>query len=134
MKRTVLAVLAAAMVTTAAACGGGSPGEPDGPGAVNATLPSEAASIIGTVTQVERSGAMTRLLVEQVPTRSAGYPIAWVEVGARTRILVRGGGQGTRAGSVADLANGARVQAWFTGPVRESYPVQADAATLLVER
>ncbi|HST60661.1 MAG TPA: DUF3221 domain-containing protein [Longimicrobium sp.] len=37
-------------------------------------------------------------------------------------------------GTAADLAVGARVQAWFTGAVRESYPVQADAGTILVER
>lgn len=131
MKRLSLAALAAAI--TLAACGGG-PGEPQQPRVLNATVPAEAASIIGEVTQVEGSGDGMRVLVEQVPTRSAGYPIAWVFVHPRTRILVRTGGGAATVGSRADLVDGARVQAWFTGAVRESYPVQADAGTLLVER
>ncbi|HEX6042170.1 hypothetical protein [Longimicrobium sp.] len=132
MKRMSMAVLAAAMMTMAA-CGGG-PGEPEQPGALNTSVPAEAASIIGTVTQVERAGGTARILVEQVPTRSAGYPIAWISVTSRTRVLVRAGGQAATAGSITDLADGAKVQAWFTGGVRESYPVQADAGTVLVER
>lgn len=131
MKR--LLSLALATVLATAACGG-APGEPDAPGPSTLALPAEAASIIGDVTQVERSGGAVRILVEQVPTRSAGYPIAWVYLGPDTRILARtAGGPPTRA-DAALLATGTRVQAWFTGLVRESYPVQADAATLLVER
>lgn len=132
MKRLALtAVLALWM--PAAACTGGAPGEPDAPGALNASVPGEAASIIGEVKQVEGRNGRPALLVEQVATRSAGYPIAWVSVGPGTRILVRGGGQ-TARGTAADLTVGAKVQAWFTGGVRESYPVQADAGTVLVER
>lgn len=131
MKRLALsAVLAVSLV--APGCTGG-PGDPDTPGALNVSVPGEAASIIGEVMQVEAGSGATRLLVEQIPTRSAGYPIAWVSVSSRTRILVRSAGQTSR-GSIADLAAGADVQAWFTGAVRESWPVQADAATLLVER
>jgi len=119
MKRLALsAVLALFLV--APGCAGG-PGDPDSPGALNVGVPGEAASIIGEV------------MVEQVPTRSAGYPIAWVSVTSRTRILVRSAGQTSR-GSIADLTTGAEVQTWFTGTVRESWPVQADAATILVER
>jgi hypothetical protein len=131
MKRMTLAAIAAAMVM--AACGG-APGEPEQPGALNAALPAEAASIIGTVTQLERSGGEARILVEQVPTRSAGYPVAWVRVTSRTRVLARTGDGPTGRGSLADLAQGGRVQAWFTGPVAESYPVQAVAGTVLIER
>ena len=116
----------------ALACTGG-PGDPDQPGALNTSLPAEAASIIGEVKQVEGAGSQPRLLVEQIATRSAGYPLAWITVPAQARILVRSGGQVAR-GSAADVAVGARVQVWFTGPVRESWPVQADAGTVLVER
>jgi hypothetical protein len=130
MKRMRLAAVAAAMMM--AACGG-APGEPEQPGALNAAVPAEAASIIGTVTQLERAGGEARILVEQEPTRSAGYPKAWIRVTSRTRILARTDGS-TAGGSIADLARGARVQAWFTGPVAESYPVQAVAGTVLVER
>lgn len=127
-----LALTAALMLCLAApACSGG-PGDPAQPGALNASIPGEAASIIGEVKQVE-GGARPRLLVEQIATRSAGYPIAWISVSSSTAILVRSGGQTSR-GTAADLAVGADVQVWFTGGVRESYPVQADAGTVLIER
>lgn len=130
MKRFARAA-ALALCLAAPACAG--PGDPDLSGSASLSVPQEAASIIGTITEADRTGAAPRLLVEQVPTRSAGYPIAWVFVGGSTRILVRSGGQVTR-GSAADLVAGARVQAWFTGGVRESFPVQADAGAILVER
>jgi hypothetical protein len=125
--------LAAALLVGAAVAACSAPGEPDPPGSFSLSIPSEGPDIIGDVAQVENPGGAPRLLVEQIPTRSAGHPIAWVHVGPRTRILARSGGQVTR-GTAADLVDGARVSAWFTGPVRESYPVQADAGTLLVER
>ena len=131
IKRLALAAVMA-LSMSAPACTGG-PGDPDAPGALNAGVPGEAASIIGEVKQVEGRDGRPALLVEQVATRSAGYPIAWVYAGPGARILVRSGGRTSR-GSAADLVVGAKVQAWFTGAVRESYPVQAGAGTLLVER
>jgi beta-N-acetylhexosaminidase len=131
MTRLALAAVLA-LCLAAPACTGG-PGDPEQPGALSVSVPDEAASIIGEVKQVEGSGGVRRFLVEQIATRSAGYPIARVFVSPQTRILVRSGGRTSR-GTMADLAVGARVQAWFTGPVRESYPVQADAGTILVER
>lgn len=126
-------IMAAALAVLAAASACAAPGEPEQPALSSLNVPGESADIIGGVTQVERSGDGARLLVEQVPTRSAGYPIASVYVTSRTRILARSGGRTTRA-SAADLSVGTRVQVWFTGGVRESYPVQADAGTLLIER
>lgn len=130
MKRLAQAA-ALVLVLGAPACT--PPGDPDPPGSFSLSVPGEVADIIGDVTQVEQPGSAPRLLVEQIPTRSAGYPIAWVHVGPRTRILARSGGLVTRA-TAADLVVGARVHGWFTGGVRESYPVQADAGTLLIER
>ncbi len=132
MKRLALTAVLA-LLLSAPACTGGAPGEPDPPGALNAGVPGEAASIIGEIKQVEGREGRRGMLVEQIATRSAGYPVAWVYVGSSTRILVRSGGRTSR-GTAADLAVGAKVYAWFTGPVRESYPVQADAGTILVER
>lgn len=131
MKR--LALLAMAALFPAMQACTGAPGEPDPPGSLNVSVPAETPSIIGTVTQVQADGREPRLLVEQVPTRSAGYPIAWVDVPSATRILVRAEGR-TARGSTANLAVGAQVRVWFTGGVRESYPVQATAGTVLVER
>lgn len=129
--RRLIRAAAALLLGLAAACG--APGDPEGGGSLDLGVPRDGADIVGEVTQAQASGQATRLLVEQVPTRSAGYPIAWVFVTPGTRILVRSGGRTTR-GTAADLGVGASIHAWFTGPVRESYPVQADAGTLLVER
>lgn len=130
MKRRT-AMLALALCLAAPACSG-APGEPDGPG-LSASVPTDAASIIGDVREVERMEGRIRILVEQIPTRSAGYPIAWISVNRRTDVVQRAGGSVSR-GSSAELAEGMRVQVWFTGPVAESYPVQATAGTILIER
>lgn len=107
------------------------PGDPDGPG-LSANVPAEAASIRGDIKEVDRSRGGLRFLVEQNP-RGAGEPIAWVDVDRDTRVLARTGGS-TASASSAELAVGMRVQVWFTGPVRESFPVQATGGTVLIER
>jgi hypothetical protein len=129
MKRMLLA----AALVMMAACSGGS-GEPSLPRSASLSVPGDAASIIGDVTEVEGGGGRrVRILVEQIPTRSAGHPIAWIAVTDGTRILARSGGETSRA-SLADVAVGTRVWVWFEGPVAESFPVQAQAGTLLIER
>jgi hypothetical protein len=124
-------VFAMAACLGALACSS-APGEPDG-ASRTAIVPADAASIIGDIAQVERTGGRLRILVQQIPTRSAGYPIAWIAIGGGTDVVQRAGGSVSR-GSSAELAVGMRVQAWFTGPVAESYPVQATAGTVLIER
>lgn len=110
----------------------GAPGDPDGPG-LSAGVPAEAASIRGDIKEVDRSRGGLRFLVEQNPARGAGEPIAWVDVDRDTRVLARTDGR-TGSASSAELAVGMRVQVWFTGPVRESFPVQATGGTVLIER
>ncbi len=48
-----------------------------------------------------------------------------------TRILVRGT-TGLKRGTFADLLTGQIAEAWFTGPVMESYPTQATASVVVV--
>jgi len=122
----------ALMACLAAAGCSGAPGDPDGPG-LSASVPDESASIIGDIKQVEAGSGRVRMLVEQIPTRSAGEPVAWVTVTGRTRVLARADGRTTGAAS-SELTVGTRVQVWFTGPVAESFPVQATAGTVLIER
>jgi len=119
----------AALLLAAAACAS-DPGDP-GTAPADLRLPGETPSIIGTVTQASDAGDRRVVLIEQVPERSAGYPIANVYVGGQTRVLRQAAG-GTVRARPADLVVGTRVRAWFTGPVRESYPVQADAGTVLI--
>lgn len=130
MKR--LTVMLALVACLAAPGCSSAPGEPDAPG-LSASVPAQSADIIGDITQVEQADGRIRILVEQIPTRSAGYPIAWISVNRGTDVVQRAGGAVTR-GSSRDVATGMRVQVWFTGPVAESYPVQATAGTLLIER
>ena len=108
--------------------GAADPGAPAG-----AVLPSETPDIIGSITRRDDTGRRLTVLVEQVPERSAGYPIASVTVPAQARILRR---QGERvvAAPASALVAGTPVRMWFTGTVRESYPVQADARVVLIER
>jgi hypothetical protein len=133
MMRTRVGIAALAAAVMAAACSS-APGDAEAPGVAAARVPAEAASIVGEVKQVEPRGTDgMRILVEQEPTRSAGEPVAWIDVTPQTRVLVRAEGRAT-AGSAAELAVGMSVSAWFEGPVRESFPVQATGGTIVVER
>ncbi len=126
--RIALALLLAA--STACAKDPGAPGgTPDLP--VGAQLPAATPDIIGTIKRATDSGSIRVVLIEQDSTRSAGYPVATVYVTGETRVL-RQTPDGIVAARPAELVVGTRVRAWFTGTVRESYPVQADAATVLI--
>ncbi|HEY0020913.1 MAG TPA: hypothetical protein VGC13_31720 [Longimicrobium sp.] len=129
--RRLAAVLGLAVLLAAPGCSR-APGDPDGLG-LSANVPAEAASIRGDIKEVDRSRGGLRFLVEQNPARGAGEPIAWVDVVRETRVLARTDGR-TADASSAELAVGTRVQVWFTGPVRESFPVQATGGTVLIER
>ena len=88
-------------------------------------LPTSAPDIRGTITAVEAR----RIRVEEVPAEQSGSAKASVAFDDRTPILRRAGGRAT-----ADaLVQGAVVSVWFTGPVAESYPVQARARAIVVE-
>ena len=56
---------------------------------------------------------------------------ARVAITTQTRIVVRRGASGTR-GTFADLRVGSAVEVTFDGPIRESDPIQADAAEIVV--
>jgi hypothetical protein len=124
---------ALALVLFAAGCSGGPGSGPIIDDPADLRLPVEAPDIIGTVTRASESGGTRVLLVEQVPERSAGYPIASVYVRADSRVLRQQDGRTARARR-DELGVGTPVRVWFSGPVRESYPVQADAGVVLIER
>lgn len=94
-------------------------------GSVSA-LPADPPSLRGEITQVEEDG---RLRVEEEPEEEAGSAKAIVRLIPDALIL-------TSNGSSADaweLRVGSRVAVWFTGPVMESYPVQASASVVVLE-
>lgn len=92
-------------------------------------VPSSAPSIEGRVTAVDRQGeGIGSIRVEANPAEASGSDKAVVYVTRSTEILR---GDSARA-DFAALARGQWVRVWFTGPVRESYPVQADAGLVQI--
>lgn len=117
--KTIRAMIALAVCMAASACA--TPGEP-----------SESPSVVGAIAQVQQDRTPTRFLVEHVTSGTAGEPTAWVDVVSRTRIYERRETGLVRVSADA-LQVGDRVTVWFTGPVRESYPVQAVGGTIILE-
>lgn len=93
----------------------------------HAGIPDDAPSIRGVVTVRE---APDRIRVEADPGAMSGSDKAVVKLTRATRVLHRDG----RSADGSDLGVGREVSVWFAGPVRESYPVQADAGTMVIER
>ena len=97
--------------------------DPEVRGIVTAVTPSEAGETGG-----ERLGT---LRIEENPADSSGSPKWVLTITANTIVLVRPG-EITEPASFQRLVTGQRVDAWITGPVRESYPMQAEASHILV--
>ncbi|MDQ3698539.1 MAG: YobA family protein [Gemmatimonadota bacterium] len=116
---------ALALGCLAAACASGSDEPPAPPGGAGAMIPNEAPSITGQVTGV----TLPTVRVEERPADAAGSAKASVRLVDGTRLLRRGGS----AAASGDLRVGQRVSVWFTGPVMESYPVQATASVIVIE-
>ena len=97
--------------------------------------PSPDFDIQGRITDILPGGQYKDFLgtirIEGEPVAGASYDKAVVAVTKSTRIWEKRGDSYVKA-SWADLQFGALVQAKFTGPVRESYPVQADAAEIVI--
>ncbi len=132
----VLAVLGAAVV---AGCGGATAAQPASPspsaqpssGRPSASPPAGPADITGVVNDLSVSTAgdsQPVLLVIAAPGSTSSVDRASVRV---TKDTVVWTAQGTR-GDAADLAEGEQVGVWFSGPVAESYPVQATAGVVMV--
>jgi hypothetical protein len=118
----VLAVLGAAVV---GGCGGATSGQPASP-SPSATPPG-AADITGVVRDLTPGAAGAAvLLVAADPDVASSYDRASVRVTAQTTVWAPEG-EGRTDLTAVDLAEGQRVAVRFTGPVAESYPVQATA-------
>lgn len=157
VRRTIS--LAALMLAALTGCPGTpESGAPRGAPSASATIPSEPPSIAGAITtartsEVRGAPADARpdqpvssddtglagpvidsthsILVEVDPTKTAGSDKAWVTIRRDTPVLSPNGM--TVANPWSALMPGARVRVWFEGPVRESYPVQADAKLVVVD-
>lgn len=97
--------------------------EPEVRGVVTAVTPADAGE-----TGSERLGT---LRVEANPADSSGSAKWVLTITGNTIVLMRPG-EMTEPASFQRLVIGQRVDAWVTGPVAESYPMQATASHLLV--
>ncbi|MEX2582347.1 MAG: DUF3221 domain-containing protein [Gemmatimonadota bacterium] len=128
---TIIAVVAASLLC---ACGAADEPravpEPSPQGSAPSTPartsePAQPPAIRGIVTGVEDGS----IRVEENPAEESGSPKASISVTPETVVLYRGGD----IAAAAELTIGHNVSVWFTGPVAESYPVQAAAETIVIE-
>ena len=95
-----------------------------------ASAPSTPPDIAGQVTAVDPSGErIGTIRVEASPGERAGSAKAMIRVGTATVVI----GPDHRREDFAALAVGQSVRVWFSGPVLESYPVRAGAATIAID-
>jgi hypothetical protein len=129
-----LRALALVLVLGAFACNDPSP-PADDPDIAHTTIPTVPPDIRGVITSATVTAgrglgdSRGRVLVEAVPGEASGSAKAMVSWTGTTRIFRRDGTPVT----ADELARGVTVSAWFTGPVAESYPVQARARVIVVE-
>ena len=92
---------------------------------VMAAIPRTMPSIIGQITAASPSG----IVVEENPAEEYGSAKAHVAIIGATQVLHQKKG----AVAPAELQVGQQVRVWFTGPVMESYPLQATAGMIVIE-
>lgn len=115
--KTIRILIMFLLLFCAFGCGGDS--EPADEG-----IPTGAPDITGIITSLFASS----IRVEEDPAAEWGSSKADVRLTDSTRVLDR---DGTPLSAV-QLAVGQTVQAWFTGPVAESYPLQATASAVVI--
>lgn len=84
--------------------------------------------IRGMITNVSVENDGVVILIEGEIEEDTSYDRASVTVNQQTQISRRQGGSVT----LDDLQNGVQVEACFSGPVMESYPVQAEADGVVI--
>jgi hypothetical protein len=82
----------------------------------------------GTVTAVGRVAQGWTVRVEERPQEASGSAKGVFRVGERTDVRRTGG-----AARADELRQGQRVRVWVTGPVAQSYPVQATARLIVID-
>jgi hypothetical protein len=93
------------------------------------TLPNNAPYMTGTITSIGRVAEGWSVRVEERPQDVSGSSKGVFRIRAQTEVL-RADGTKVRAD---DLREGQRVRVWVTGPVAESYPVQAPARVIVID-
>jgi len=101
-------------------------------------IDSTGADIRGDITSIHQAdaengekGIVGSILIEGVIEEDTEFDKASVTITDKTRIFEQKG-QDRRPVTFESLKMGQRVQARFTGPVMESYPVQATASEVVI--
>ena len=92
-------------------------------------LPNDAPYLTGTITSVGRVAEGWSVRVEERPEDVSGSAKGVFRVGDRTDVRRVTGGR-ARA---EELREGQRVRVWVSGPVAESYPIQAGARMVVID-
>jgi beta-N-acetylhexosaminidase len=90
--------------------------------------------VITIVTRAEGKGrgkVLAYVLIEGAKEPDTQVDKASVTVMAETKVFINRDGE-RKTAEFAALKKGQKVEARFTGPVKESYPVQADAAEITI--
>jgi beta-N-acetylhexosaminidase len=101
------------------------------------TLAAGQVDVRGTITHLRRaegesqSKVWGRILIEGVKEPDTQHDKASVAIRSETKLFIRRGKERQPAEFTA-LKEGQKVEAIFTGPVAESYPVQATAAEITI--
>lgn len=99
--------------------------------------PSSHIDVRGTITRISRAGGedrdkvLGRVLIEGAKEADTQVDKASVTVKAETELFIMRGGE-RKPAEFAELKEGQKVEARFSGPVMESYPVQATAAEITI--
>lgn len=96
-------------------------------GGRNGGMPTEKPLVSGTVTKQGAAG----FLVEENPAQQSGDTKCWAQVTGKTAVY-RQAGKLVEKAAPGDIAVGQTVSIWPSGPVRESYPCQSTAGTVLI--
>lgn len=114
----LMLLLAGAALLPLAACG--------------ARIPHEDPSIRGEIVAVLPADGLGSIAVESEDPPAFAYDKATVRITADTTLLRETTDGDTEAVTFEEFRLGQRVDVWFTGPVAESYPVQATAGLVLL--
>lgn len=118
---TTAAAVAVALLLSVAVAGCAAPKPPD-------TAPS----IRGVITSVTPGAdGFWVILIEETTPEGFEFDKASLTITKDTEIL-KPAGNGYRVVTLEEPMEGLFVDAWVTGPVRESYPIQADADVVVL--
>lgn len=97
-------------------------------------VPSEDPSIRGTIVSVLPGEELGSIAVEAPDPPVFAYDRASIAITDKTTLLRQIGDGDPEKMTFDEFRTDQRVDVWFTGPVAESYPVQATAGTVLVRQ